>query len=250
MQYGPQVIKSNLVLLLDAADRNSYSGSGTLWKDLSGNNAHFTLGCAGSGCVNPSFGNNAFQTNYTASTANWASYLNGNSVIKDLLYSNHTIEVSCKINSFAVGSSLNAAYTNENQTSLVIWKGTHAGLYLESAGACTYSIWNASVGTISLSTPLSSYVGRNIMIHSVRISDTLYLYVNGQLATSAVRTPTTYRAYTDVAIGAAKTTNIVSDNTYSWPSNVDFYSVKLYTMGFAQPQVTQNFNAIRGRLGI
>jgi hypothetical protein len=34
---GPKIVRSGLVLALDAADKNSYSGSGTNWKDLSGN---------------------------------------------------------------------------------------------------------------------------------------------------------------------------------------------------------------------
>ena len=40
---GPNIIEDGLVLSLDAADRNSYTGSGTTWKDLSGNNSNATL---------------------------------------------------------------------------------------------------------------------------------------------------------------------------------------------------------------
>ena len=40
---GPKIIKSGLVFDLDAGDRNSYIGSGTSWKDLSGNNNNGTL---------------------------------------------------------------------------------------------------------------------------------------------------------------------------------------------------------------
>ena len=35
MRYGPSIVKNGLVLCLDAADRNSYSGTGTIWKDIS-----------------------------------------------------------------------------------------------------------------------------------------------------------------------------------------------------------------------
>lgn len=38
MYYGPRTVTNGLVLTLDAADKNSYIGSGTTWKDLSGNN--------------------------------------------------------------------------------------------------------------------------------------------------------------------------------------------------------------------
>ena len=40
---GPRIVTSGLVLNLDAADRNSYPGSGTTWTDLSGNNNNGTL---------------------------------------------------------------------------------------------------------------------------------------------------------------------------------------------------------------
>jgi hypothetical protein len=40
---GPDVIDSGLVLALDAADRNSYPGSGTTWTDLSGGGNTGTL---------------------------------------------------------------------------------------------------------------------------------------------------------------------------------------------------------------
>ena len=38
-----QVITDNLVLHLDANNTNSYSGSGNIWNDLSGNDYHVTL---------------------------------------------------------------------------------------------------------------------------------------------------------------------------------------------------------------
>ena len=43
LHHNPRIVTSGLVLALDAADVNSYPGSGTTWYDLSGNNNHFTL---------------------------------------------------------------------------------------------------------------------------------------------------------------------------------------------------------------
>jgi hypothetical protein len=50
---GPRIVTSGLVLALDAADRNSYPGSGTTWFDVSGNNNHITL------TNGPTFSNNS-----------------------------------------------------------------------------------------------------------------------------------------------------------------------------------------------
>ncbi len=51
---GPRIVTSGLVLALDAADRNSYPGSGTTWRDMSGNNN------SGSLTNGPTFSNNSF----------------------------------------------------------------------------------------------------------------------------------------------------------------------------------------------
>jgi hypothetical protein len=40
---GPSIIDDGLVIILDAADKNSYPGSGTTWADLSGNGNNATL---------------------------------------------------------------------------------------------------------------------------------------------------------------------------------------------------------------
>ena len=40
---GPSIVTNGLVLSLDAADRNSYPGSGTTWRDLSGRDNNGTL---------------------------------------------------------------------------------------------------------------------------------------------------------------------------------------------------------------
>jgi hypothetical protein len=46
IEYGPRIVTDGLVLALDAADRNSYPGSGTSWSDLSAaaNNGTLTNG--------------------------------------------------------------------------------------------------------------------------------------------------------------------------------------------------------------
>jgi hypothetical protein len=50
---GPRIVSDGLVLSLDAADKNSYPGSGTNWRDLSGNNY------SGSLTNGPTFSNNS-----------------------------------------------------------------------------------------------------------------------------------------------------------------------------------------------
>jgi hypothetical protein len=43
MYFSPRIVTSGLVLALDAADKNSYRGSGTSWQDLSGGGYNATM---------------------------------------------------------------------------------------------------------------------------------------------------------------------------------------------------------------
>lgn len=249
MNFGNKIITDGLVLCLDAADLKSYSGSGTLWRDRSPNRANFTLGFAGAGGAIPTFSNNAIKTSFIATTQNHAYCNNNNTTLRNLLYNNHTIEVACKINSLTRGIDLNAAYTTETRTGMLIWPGYHSGLTMDNVNLW-YEIWNSTTNTAYVTTNITSYVSKNIVINAIRISNTMYIYINGALITSAnISAPTNY-GYVDLIAGCAKTTNVVSNNNYAWPSNIDYYNIKLYNIGFTQSQVTQNFNTQRKRFNI
>jgi hypothetical protein len=43
LNYGPRIVRDGLILSLDAADPNSYPGSGNTWYDLSGKGYHHTI---------------------------------------------------------------------------------------------------------------------------------------------------------------------------------------------------------------
>ena len=58
---GSDIVTEGLVLALDAASVRSYSGSGTAWKDLSGNGNDHTI------TNSPTFSNGAFTINETQS---------------------------------------------------------------------------------------------------------------------------------------------------------------------------------------
>lgn len=243
------IVRNGLVLCLDAANPKSYSGSGTVWRDLSGNNHNFSLTCAGSSCTNPSFSNNSIKTSFNTTTNNYIDCTNTTTTLKNLLYGDHTIEVACKINSLSRGIDLNAAYTTETVTSMIVWPGYHSGLYMDT-GNIYYSIWNATTNQQQIYTTITGQVSKNLIIHAIRISNTLYLYFNGNLITSASITAPTNYGYNNLRLGIANAPYTFATGTYLWPSNIDFYTIKLYNTGFNQSQVTQNFNSIRGRFGL
>jgi hypothetical protein len=65
LKYSPQIVTDGLILALDAADKNSYPGSGTTWYDLSGNGYQATMSNMTSGNWVTYNGVKAFETNDT-----------------------------------------------------------------------------------------------------------------------------------------------------------------------------------------
>ena len=59
---GPRIVKDDLKVYLYAVDNTSYPGSGTTWKDLSGNGYDATLSAEGIGIVSSSLNTMAFKS--------------------------------------------------------------------------------------------------------------------------------------------------------------------------------------------
>jgi hypothetical protein len=71
ISHSPRIVRDGLVLALDAADRNSYPGTGTTWNDLSGNGRNFTLDGSGitwssNGTFTLEDGGASYNQNYNA----------------------------------------------------------------------------------------------------------------------------------------------------------------------------------------
>ena len=71
--YSPKLVTDGLVLALDAANPKSYPGTGTTWKDLSGNGFDFTLDSSGiphnsSGYFDLEDGGASYNSSITTST--------------------------------------------------------------------------------------------------------------------------------------------------------------------------------------
>jgi hypothetical protein len=167
-----KIVTSGLVLALDAADRNSYSGSGTTWNDMSGNNNNGTL-------INgPTF-----------SSANGGSiifdgiddYINcGNNTILNL-NDNYTISIWLKtstlINQAIIQRYLNGgAYPGysidiNRTTTGTIDIYTGGNWYINNGSNINNNTWNHIVFTINLTTA-TFYKNTNSTSFSVVASTT------------------------------------------------------------------------------
>jgi hypothetical protein len=135
---GPNIVTSGLVLSLDAANVKSYPGSGTTWRDLSGNGYNF----AGTGSF--SFSNNAIIFNRSNVTNTGTVFTLSNIAnqlkIENFLASSFTIEVWCLPQTLS-GSNVDATETLQ---SLITWPGFHNAMRFNQGSTTFASVWNSA----------------------------------------------------------------------------------------------------------
>ena len=103
---GPDLITSNLVLCLDAADKQSYVGSGATWRDLTPNNNTCSLQAS------PTF-ENEFGGSINLVPNQYAIVSHSSSILPS---SNMTWQVAIKYNSFPTYSCIFSKADEFNST--------------------------------------------------------------------------------------------------------------------------------------
>ena len=227
---GPSINEEGLVLALDAADRNSYRGTGTSWFDLSGNNNTGTL------TNGPTF-----------------SGANGGVIIFDGIddyvaggnlgsfYSQGTI--SYWMYSTAVENYRNPFSTNYN--------GVNVGIRFEQyTTASPYGGFSVVIGndagtytgfSYSPSAILTVNSWYNVVLVWNIVTNNVIGYLNGDLKFNSSHT---YWATTLPAIAIG---NGFSGDRY-FKGNIS--SVEIYNRGLSATEVSQNYNAVKSRFGL
>lgn len=225
---GPKIINNGLILALDAADRNSYSGSGNSWYDLSGNNETAAL------TNGPTFNSQ-----------------NGGSIVFDgvndyartpslsLTGSETTLTISCWFKPTAV-----------NLTACIISLGDEANYKrrifvqrdsrIEANGY--FADYSSALGILSANT-----WSNVVIVYSSLTVNTIQLYNNGTLISgTASGTSATLSAFTNTAV-------TICGNNAATPAeygNGSIANVLIYNRNLSATEVLQNFNASRKRFNI
>jgi len=240
-KFNTDIVRRGLVLLLDAADKKSYPGRGTKWYDISGNQNHARMVTYGSSL--PVFQNNGFYFNGNTSKAAFVCPSFRNLTNKKEL----SVYVWCKTISgtgrqYAVdtrgvgsyGSGVGIGFDNNGPYKTFNFAEASGG-YDESASPTTFA--NNTVYQLGIS---RSYAGTAISILDTdsvtKISPTL----NGNSLTS-----------NDINLGPftiGMTSGLGSGDNYWWTGEI--YLVMMYDRELSQAEITQNFNALRGRFGL
>ena len=215
---GPSVPLNGMVLHLDAADQNSYPGSGTSWFDLSGQN---NTGVLTSG---PTY----------SSENNGAIVFDGSNdlVVVNSLTSIMPTAAYTKIVWFFLTSYL----TNNNIISG--YDGQHA-FWMSASNTLRAGHGNVSFSTVVTTTTIALntwYCG------AVTFNTTTgwRLYLNGSLENTNAST-TSFIGNGDILLGSYGGGNLLTGRI----SNASVYNRVL-----TDAEIRQNFNALRGRFGI
>jgi hypothetical protein len=233
---GPQIVKDGLVLWLDAANRRSYPGSGTLWTDLSGNNNAGTL-------VNGPTFNSA----------------NNGSIVFD----GTNDLVSGSIN----GSIFSSTFTqtawiyklNANQ----IWQGVFTNSSPATNNSYTMTFGNGSVAAPYNSVGVNQVgLSENGVFLDIGVHTNQWLY----LAITKIASTLTIYCYKQGNLLQNSGTitwnggNFATTNNYQiarhWagdfilPFQGNISNVQIYNRALTQSEVQQNFNALRGRYNL
>jgi hypothetical protein len=233
--YGPSIVTSGLVLALDAADRNSYPGSGTTWTDLSGNGNTGTL-VNGVGYNSSNLGSLSFDG------------------VDD--YVNFTDKPEFTFTDAKFSLEVFFRYVNKTDTDNSIIGKRDYGLtqreynfYMyEPSSIPTLRFIISSNLTANWTIVESSTIQKNTWYHAVATSDAGVgrIYLNGVLnATNNSMNSSTTNGTSPLTIG----------NAFNSGSALQYFNgsiplARIYNRALTAAEIQQNFNATRSRFGI
>ena len=226
--YSPKVTYSGLVGYWDAANVKSYPGSGTIWRDLSGNGNHGTLSTGSIGTVSGS-GVMAFDgssDNISVSDSNSLDFGSG---------------------SFSAEFFINFPYLPSGGNGAILVKGNvgsgNSWAIRTSGTNGLHYTENEDAFTNVIAAGLANGITHIVMIKNV-INNKIYCYANNVLV-GDVAYSTPYDTDTSSAL-------VVSSNAGGWLvwKSFLFYGLKIYSKALSQSEITQNFNAHRSRYNI
>jgi hypothetical protein len=217
--YNTSIVRSGLVLHLDAANPKSYPGSGTIWKDLSGRGNNGTL-------IN--------GVGYSAS--------NNGSLVFDGVNDYSTVASSSSMNTMtAVTACMWIKFPSIPITGIPFNKEGSLRLFVAEVNTTKFTIrLGSSWGSVPTG---ATSLQANVWYYSCMTFDgtTVNLYLNNVLDFTGNQ-PGVFANSNVLHIGAFSSASYFSNSSIS--------SVQLYNRALSASEINQNFEALRGRYGI
>jgi hypothetical protein len=238
--HGASIVRSGLVMHLDAANTKSYPGTGTTWTDLSGNS------------------NNGILLNGVGYSSDYKGAMTFDGSDDQVSVSNNTsLQNTFSTNSFSITSvskTINLIYP---RSAFPFWlqsyvlNGTWAinNQGLSSGDGSNESSFNIEVnngGTYFLAsvnhTTVLEVPYMRTFVFDRSNGFTFKYYVNGVFLGEATNTNITGSIYTSGGF--------VFGNMWGWAFNGSLYNLMIHSKELSAVEIKQNFEALRGRYGI
>jgi hypothetical protein len=232
---GPDIVEDGLVLCLDAGNRRSYPGTGTGWFDLSGNGYDFNVSAS------------AYSTSDGIDHMNFegsfgiAKRIVGGSLTDMPTFANATICVFSEVITPTNWRTMLRGAANDHQ--VIIQSGTNdLGMYDNDGG---------------------NFIDSTFNIDSIPNYDTKFNYMCWRLSQSSpyyqfqYNNDTTVYSITNVnstfnngfcCIGGFHEFNAITTSASQYWGKMAYFSY--YNRHLSSEEISQNFNALRGRFGI
>jgi len=237
---GPTTITNGLVLALDAADRNSYPGSGTSWRDLSGNNNTGTL------TNGPTFNSGNGGSIVFDGVDDYVNCGN----ISSLILSNNQFTANYWVR--MAGSNRGDLFSiknfNASQDDIGFFIDTNNKLYayFKVQGVVTNNGVGSGYASISTTTFLRNTI-YNITFGK-DASQKIFMYVNGVLDNNTYSTTTNTATVATTPFWIASNKTGATTPTLGWNGNV--YNTQIYNRALSSTEILQNYNATKTRFGL
>lgn len=235
---GPRIVTDGLILCLDAGNNKSYSGSGTSWFDLSGNNNNGTL-INGPNYTSADKGSIVFDgtNDYIQLPNNFFAYP-----------SLTTLTISLWFKSTQnTGGTL---FGQQNTNNPSVTSGYVPVIYLTSLGYVRLEMfWTGNTNNTIISSNFSPYnnnIWHNIVATYSSGTQTLYIdgiYINQQSGITLINYTSIYYYF----IGAGWPAGRGLGSTYFNGSISNFY---FYNRALSYAEILQNYNSTKGRYGL
>jgi hypothetical protein len=220
LSHSPSLVMNGLVLALDAANTKSYPGSGTTWTDLSGSGNTGTL------TGGPTY-----------------SSVDGGSIVFD--GSNDYAQISGSITTSAATfiAWIRRNGSQDTYDGIISSRGTSVtGMQFYSSNQLGY-IWNNAVNTYTWNSGLTvpDLAWCMVAVSVTSTTATAYLCQSGGITSATNTVSHTSTVIDDIRIGQEEIGRYYTGN---------IAQASIYNRALSAAEVSQNFNALRGRYGI
>jgi hypothetical protein len=232
--YSPSIVRDGLILALDAADVNSYIGSGTAWNDISGNGNNGTI------TNSPAFSTDNGGILLFPNTANQSATISDTSILKP---------TSVTLCAWVYLTQYNPLNNFDGQFPSIIWKANTdnsgpQGSYGLSLAAGQFPRFTITPTTLVSTTvfPIGVWVH---LVGTYAVGGTQILYRNGAVDRSTTGPASITYSTQPVAVATR-----VFSGTYQYPWNGKISNVHIYNRALTAQEVQQNYNATKTRFGL